>query len=148
MDENYLLKIKGTMEQDGQSDSIELMTRGSYVHREGAFYIIYKESEATGFSGSTTTVKVSEDARRVAMLRYGKNASQLIIEKGTRHLCHYETGYGAHSLGVAADEIAHELGDDGGRLQFSYTLDSGNEDFISRNLVDITVKRLGEAPQA
>lgn len=148
MDENYLIKIKGTMEQDGQSDSIELMTRGSYVHREGAFYIIYKESEATGFSGSTTTVKVSEDARRVAMLRYGKNASQLIIEKGTRHLCHYETGYGALSLGVAADEIAHELGDDGGRLQFSYTLDSGNEDFISRNLVDITVKRLGEAPQA
>lgn len=146
MDENFLIKIKGTMEQDGQRDSIELMTRGSYVHREGAYYIIYKESEATGFTGCTTTVKVSDDARRVAMLRYGKNASQLIIEKGTRHLCHYETGYGALSLGVAADEITHELTEEGGRLRFSYTLDSGSEDFISRNLVDITVKRLEAAP--
>lgn len=146
MEENYLIKIRGTMEQDGQRDSVELMTRGAYAHRDGAFYIVYKETEATGYAGSTTTVKVSEDARRVAMLRYGKNASQLIIEKGTRHLCHYETGYGALSLGVAADEIHHELTDEGGRLQFSYTLDSGNEDFISRNLVDITVRKL-DRPQ-
>ena len=81
------------------------------------------------------------------MLRYGKAASQLIIEKGTRHLCHYETGYGAISLGVAADVIEHQLTDEGGRVQFSYTLDSGSEDFISRNLVDITVTPLPEPAQ-
>ncbi len=46
--------------------------------------------------------------------RYGKVPSQLIIEKGTRHLCHYETGYGAISLGVAADVIEHELTEEGG----------------------------------
>ena len=34
------------------------------------------------------------------------------------------------------------LHDAGGRLQFSYTLDSGGENFISRNLVDITVAPL------
>ena len=48
------------------------------------------------------------------------------------------------SLGVAADVIHHELTEDGGRLQFSYTLDSGAENFISRNLVDITVEKLPE----
>ena len=50
----------------------------------------------------------------------------------------------AVSLGVAADVIHHELTEDGGRLQFSYTLDSGAENFISRNLVDITVEKLPE----
>ena len=97
MQENFLITIKGTMEQRGDSDTVELMTRGSLVHKEGAYYIVYKETEATGYEGCTTTVKVAEDARKVSMLRYGKVPSQLIIEKGTRHLCHYETGYGAIS---------------------------------------------------
>ena len=144
MQENFLITIKGTMEQRGDSDTVELMTRGSLVHKEGAYYIVYKETEATGYEGCTTTVKVAEDARKVSMLRYGKVPSQLIIEKGTRHLCHYETGYGAISLGVAADVIEHELTEAGGKLKFSYTLDSGTENFISRNLVDITVEALPE----
>ena len=151
MEENYLITIKGTMEQRGDTDTVELMTRGSLVHKDGAYYIVYKETETTGYEGCTTTVKVAEDARKVSMLRFGKQSSQLIIEKGTRHLCHYETGYGSISLGVAADVIEqrlvieHELTDHGGRLKFSYTLDSGAESFISRNLVDITVDKLPEA---
>ena len=142
MDENYLITIKGTMEQGGHSETVELMTHGAFVRRDGNFFIMYRETEATGYDGCTTTVKIAEDGRRVAMLRYGKAPSQLIIEKGTRHLCHYETGYGAISLGVAADVIEPELTGDGGRVKFSYTLDSGSEDFISRNLVDITVTPL------
>ncbi len=78
----------------------------------------------------------------VVMTRFGKVPSQLVIEKGVRHICHYETGFGSVSLGVAADEIAPELSEAGGRLRFSYTLDSGGENFISRNLVDIRVEPL------
>ena len=118
MQENFLITIKGTMEQRGDSDTVELMTRGSLVHKEGAYDIVYKETEATGYEGCTTTVKVAEDARKVSMLRYGKVPSQLIIEKGTRHLCHYETGYGAISLGVAADVIEHELTEEGGNAHY------------------------------
>ena len=147
MKEDYLIRIKGIQESEGEENAVELMTRGSFVQRGGSYYITYRETEATGYEGSTTTVKIAEDARRVAMLRYGKAASPLIIEKGTRHLCHYETGYGAISLGVAADVIEHQLTDEGGRVQFSYTLDSGSEDFISRNLVDITVTPLPEPAQ-
>ena len=98
MEENYLITIKGTMEQRGDTDTVELMTRGSLVHKDGAYYIVYKETETTGYEGCTTTVKVAEDARKVSMLRFGKQSSQLIIEKGTRHLCHYETGYGSPSI--------------------------------------------------
>lgn len=145
MEENYLITIKGTMEQDGNAETVELMTRGSFVKREGSYFIVYHETEATGYAGCTTTVRLAEDASIVTMTRFGKASSQLVIEKGIRHLCHYETGYGAVSLGVAADIIEHQLGETGGRLRFSYTLDSGSEDFISRNLVDITVEALPEA---
>ena len=77
MEENYLITIKGTMEQDGERESVELMTR------------------------------------------FGKVPSQLVIEKGVRHICHYETGFGSVSLGVAADVIELDLTDAGGRRKFS-----------------------------
>lgn len=140
MDQSYLICIDGAMEQDGESDRIQLKTRGSFVRRGGSFFITYEESETTGYAGCVTTVKVAEDGQRVAMLRYGRAASQLIIEKGVRHVCHYDTGVGALSLGVAADEIEQHLSDEGGEVRFSYTLDSGTQE-LSRNLVKITVSR-------
>ena len=142
MEENYLITIKGTMEQDGERESVELMTRGKFVRHGSSYFTAYEEPEATGYAGCTTTVKATADAREVVMTRFGKVPSQLVIEKGVRHICHYETGFGSVSLGVAADVIELDLTDAGGRLQFSYTLDSGGENFISRNLVDITVAPL------
>lgn len=151
--EDYIIRIKSRIEQrldepaaeEEKEEFVELMTRGSFVLKGGSYYVTYRETETTGYEGCTTTVKVAEDARKVSMLRFGKQSSQLIIEKGTRHLCHYETGYGSVSLGVAADVIEQRLDENGGRLKFSYTLDSGAESFISRNLVDITVDKLPEA---
>lgn len=116
------------------------------MRRGGSFFITYKESETTGYAGCTTTVKVAEDGRKVAMLRFGPAASQLIIEKGTRHLCHYETGYGSMTLGVAADEIESQLFDEGGQVKFSYTLDADQDMVLSRNLVTITVKKAERTP--
>ena len=41
MKEDYLITIHGTMEQNGESDSIKLMTRGSFVRKGGNFFITY-----------------------------------------------------------------------------------------------------------
>lgn len=138
MNEDYLITIRGTMEQGGERDKVKLMTRGSFVRRNGSFFITYKETETTGYAGCVTTVKV-EDSQKVSMLRFGPAPSQLVIEKGRRHVCHYETGYGSLSLGVAADEIRSRLSDKGGTVQFSYLLDV-DAAAISRNTVKITVK--------
>ena len=64
VEENYLITIKGTMEQNGENDTVELMTRGNFVQRGNSYYIVYAETEATGYAGCTTTVRVSQDARR------------------------------------------------------------------------------------
>lgn len=146
MNEDFLIRIDGRMEQQGESDQVELMTLGSFVQRGGSFYITYKESETTGYKGCTTTVKAAEDSSKVSMLRFGPAASQLVVEKGVRHLCHYETGHGSLTLGVAADEINNRLDAEGGTLSFSYTLDSDQDVILSRNLVTITVKRAQRTP--
>lgn len=138
MKENYLINITGTMEQEGDTDTVRLMTRGSFLRKNGSFFISYKETEATGYEGNITTVKVDPEGK-VSMLRFGSAPSQLVIERGRRHVCHYDSGYGVLSLGVAADEIDNRLTAAGGNLTFSYTLDSGSA-HISRNKVKITVQ--------
>ena len=145
--EDYIIRIKSRIEQhidepmedEEKEEFVELMTRGSLVHKDGAYYIVYKETETTGYEGCTTTVKVAEDARKVSMLRFGKQSSQLIIEKGTRHLCHYETGFGSMTLGVTADEIVNELTEKGGTVRFAYLLDANSADLVSRNRLEVTV---------
>lgn len=138
MREDYLITIDGTMEHDGETDSVRLMTHGSFVRRGASYFISYRETEATGYQGCVTTVKV-DGQNKVSMLRYGAAPSQLYIEKGRRHVCHYETGHGSMSLGVAADDIESHLTDEGGRVTFSYYLDMDAQS-ISKNIVDITVK--------
>ena len=150
MNEDFLIRIDGVVEQnqDEEPDHIQLLTRGSFVLRNSSFYISYKETETTGYAGCTTTLKIARDGSRVAMLRFGPAQSQLIIEKGTRHVCHYDTGYGALTLGVSADEIQHSLTEEGGEARFSYTLDSGNEELLSRNKVAVSVTRVEHSEPA
>lgn len=140
MKENYLINIEGIVNGENDTDTISLLTRGSFVSKNGNFFISYKETAATGFAGNITTVKV-EPQGKVSMLRFGNAPSQLVIEPGRRHVCHYDSRHGILTLGVAADEIDNKLSPSGGKLSFSYTLDSDNA-HISHNRVNITVREV------
>ena len=144
MNEEYLIKIRGSMEQDGQApaDPIELMTRGSFVRKGSSYYISYKETEATGYAGCTTTLKIAEDGSRVALLRFGRANSQLLIERDRRNLCHYETEVGSLTLGVTGDGIDCKLTEKGGSAAFSYLLDADDARIVSRNTLEMTVQHV------
>ena len=131
-----MITIKGTQFADNEQDSVELTTVGR-LYRRGEAY--YNESEATGFDGAKTTLKVEGD-RRVTMRRTGENMrSQLIIEKGERHQCFYDTGYGAMMLGISGDDIISCLNDSGGHLRVRYTLDV-NASMASENELQVDVE--------
>ena len=150
MKEDYIIRIKSRIEQrmdetaaaEENEEFVELMTRGQFVQKGGSYYITYKETETTGYEGCTTTLKIAADSSRVAMLRFGKSGgagTQLLIEKGRRNLCHYETGYGSMTLGVTADEIHCQLTEKGGVVRFGYLLDANSADLVSRNRLEVTV---------
>ena len=88
MKKDVIIEIRGVYRQEGDEDEIELFTTGSYYKRNGNYFIAYDESEATGFEGTRTLLKV-ESNDRVTLSRSGASKSQLIIERGVRHQCHY-----------------------------------------------------------
>ena len=73
------------------------------------------------------------------MIRSGATKSQLIVERGMRHQCHYDTGFGAMTIGVWGDRIVSSLDDHGGDLEFSYSLDI-NAFLASENMVYVSVQ--------
>lgn len=139
MKKDVRITIKGTQYFDDEKDSIELTTLGRLYRKNGIYYLSYDESEATGFEGSKTTLKI-EGENRVTMNRFGEqNRSQLIIEKGKRHQCFYDTGFGAVTLGISGSEIEGKMGDDGGHLKVRYTLDI-NASNASENELQVDVE--------
>lgn len=139
MKKDVLISIRGTVIPEGSTpDVIELITEGHYYNKEDAYFISYKESETTGFGGTTTTLKVEGD-RCVTLTRRGRAAAKLVLENGRRHLCQYDTGEGQLLLGVSACRIFSKLDEGGGELTFNYSLDI-NSSLVSKNEVYITVK--------
>lgn len=132
------LTIKGIQLADGEENVVELMTCGKLYRRNGVYYLSYDETELTGYSGSKTMLKIEKN-QKITMTRSGKANSQLIIEKGKRHQCIYDTGFGSLTIGVSGDAIRNELGENGGTVDFAYSMDM-NTALTSENRVIITVK--------
>ena len=140
MKENYLITIEGKSTMDGDTDSVSPTTLGSYQMKNGKYYIVYKETEATGFAGCTTTLKAWDDG--VSMTRFGgEGSSNLLIEKGAINLCNYQTMAGPIMLDINGIDIINNLGEHGGQLTFEYSLNAGGM-LVSDNKVNVIVKEI------
>ena len=137
MKKDVLINIKGIYQVDDDRDEIELFTTGQYYKKNGEYYICYDETEATGFEGSRTTLRVNPD--RVVMQRTGASISQLIVELGVRHQCHYDIGMGDMMIGVLGNKVKSTLDEKGGHLIIKYSLDV-NSLLASENEMYINVK--------
>lgn len=137
MKKEVLLKLTSIQTVDKDSSKTELITSGIIEKKDDEYIIEYDESEATGFEGSRTTVKVKGN-QLVTIMRNGTTNSELTIEKGTKHHCHYGTPYGDFVVGIYAHSIINELKDFKGSLYTKYTIDI-NSSYISDNEILITI---------
>lgn len=122
---DVIISLKGT-QTDGSADKeiIELVTAGSYYKKGNNYYVTYDETELTGMEGTTTTLKI--EGEKITMLRFGENNTQLIFEKGQRHLCCYETQYGAFTIGVHSNAVNVNVTDSGGEISAEYNIEIDN----------------------
>ena len=139
MQENYLIHIEGVAVTDGDSETVDLTTTGSFYKKDDKYYVCYNESAATGFDGSKTCVKVWENGASIT--RFGRHRSCLMIEKGITNLCNYDTPAGSIVLDINGVEISNTLGESGGDISLSYTLNAGGV-LISENSIQMNIKEL------
>lgn len=136
--EKYMISIIGEQRVDGQDDRIEVMTAGNYMMKNGHHYINYKEYDSdTPDTYFNNLIKV--EGELVTISRKGPVSSQLLLEKGKRHQCLYQTIAGDLMIGVFTKTLKNNLNENGGTLEVSYTLDF-NTDLVSENRFKITIE--------
>ncbi len=136
--EKYMISILGEQKLDEGTDKIEVLTAGNYMMKNGHFFIGYKEyDEDNPNQYFDNLIKV--DRETVTITRRGPVKTQLILEKGRRHQCVYQTLAGNLMIGVFTKTLKNTLDEKGGTLEVSYTLDF-NTDLVSENRFKITVE--------
>lgn len=135
--DDYNINIIGKQVYEEDSGEITLSTTGTYTERGGARFIAYKEYDEENPKLSYTSVlKVEPD--KVTMMRAG-SATRLILERGRRHFCLYDTGYGTLTVGVFTSELSSSLEKKGGSLRIKYTLDI-DSNLSSQNEIQVQIR--------
>ena len=137
MKENYLITIENTQLSADGKEQFSLSTVGDYRFSGSERIIRYTDSAATGFEGCETTLCITPGLIRLR--RSGSSESELLLETGKHHMCHYGTPIGDLTVGVRTERIDDRLQETGGTLRFSYSLDL-NSGFFAANDLKITVR--------
>ena len=113
MKKDIIISIRGVFtDQEEENDDLELVTSGRYYEKNGKKYIVYEESEVTGFkSGTQTMLKI--DGNIVTMSRNGGEGGNtyMVFETGKTHMGHYETPYGSFTVSTFTDKMKVEIGE-------------------------------------
>ena len=138
--EDYIISIVGEQKYEDERDNskINLDTLGTYFRRGKAWHITYREyDEDSPHRFFNNLIKVENNM--VTISRKGPQRSRLMLEKNRRHQCIYGTPAGNLSIGVFTKTLNSTLGEKGGTLEVSYTLDF-NTDLVSENRFFIRVE--------
>lgn len=138
MQEDYMISIVGKQQIDGETGEIRIDTLGSYVKKGDHWYIAYKEYDEDDPNRYQTSILKVEKNDKMTLMR-DNSATRLILEKGKRHLCQYDTGYGQLMVGVFTSSFSSHLNEQGGSLRVRYTLDI-NSSLSSNNEILVTIK--------
>ena len=138
MKKDVVISLKGTNKYEGSGkDNIELTVGGNLFLKNGKHYLKYDQVE--NGEKVSTTLKIEEN--KVTVLRTGAMQSQMIVEKGKKHLSYYETPQGALTIGVYSNDVLVDINEDKGKLRLSYDIELNNT-VASRNIVDINFKEV------
>lgn len=134
-----IIEIKGTQQySEDNTDVTTFTTRGFLKFEKNGYSLFYDESEIIGAKGVSTTLTL-ENENKMTLLRSGGMQSRLVVEKGRRHSCFYNTPEGDFVIGIYGDSLTSEMSESGGKIHMSYTIDV-NSEFVSKNIMDIKIK--------
>ena len=137
MTKEILLSISGLHMLEEEDGNVEVVTAGDYYNRNGKHYILYDEV-VEGLSGHISNrIKISGDS--VEVTKKGLTNTQLIFEKGKKHMTRYQTPYGILNLGVLTRDVQVREEDALIGVKVDYILEV-NEQHLAECTIEMQVK--------
>ncbi len=131
---NVKISVIGTQKDIyGDENKMEFTVDGTYHEKNGKFYLTYEESEETGFSEGSTTLKM--DGAEVTMLRHGPTPSRLTFKEGEKWPGSYVMPFGV----IVMETVTSSLEYTKEKLEIIYSLEMDGEK-ASDNTLRVTWK--------
>ena len=120
---DIMLRITGRQyDGDKPLDKMEFVTEGKMYERNGATYLVYDESEFSGFPGCKTSLKLKGE--HIRMKRIGEqlgDGTDMDFESGKRFTSTYETPYGNMDMEILTDRVLNNIDESGtGNVEVDY----------------------------
>lgn len=136
--DNAMITIR-TVHRDGyDQNETEIITSGNFSKLQNGYEIDYDDTDATGYVGARTTLKIL-NGHRIEMLRSGDFISELFIESGKVNDSIYGTPFGEMFVTVQTGSVESKLTDLGGNVTADYSLEI-NSNFVGEFELSIDVK--------
>lgn len=107
--------------EEGERQTVEITTQGVYEWSGDGYALRFEELFDDGVRSMTTVRSGGKGC--VTVIHRGDITTELTVELGKRHNCHYITPYGELLIGVDAVEIEDALTEYGGTLKMIYSID-------------------------
>ena len=143
MAKDVLVSIKGTQILDGEKDTVEMITTGTWYEKNGKQYLLYEESYEEVQVTTKNTLKISPELIEVS--KKGVVSSKMIYELGKKHMSNYMTPMGMIVLGITTGDIFVEADADTLRVEIRYAMEM-NGQFVSNNTMEIQASVKGTSP--
>ncbi len=135
MAKDVLVSVKGTQFIDGEKDSVEVITSGTWYEKNGKQYLLYEETYEGMQVTTKNTVKISPEI--VEVTKKGAISSRMVYELGKQHMSDYTTPMGLIVLGITTKDIFVEADQDKLHLELKYAMEM-NGQFVSDSILEIT----------
>ena len=125
---DIMLKIIGKQfSGDEAEEQMEFVTEGKLYEKNGATYLIYEESEFSGFPGCKTSLKLKGDTIRLKRIGDGTEyGMEIEFKEGQRFSSKYDTPYGPRGMEVRTDSVTNDLSPEGyGKIGVKYQVSLG-----------------------
>ena len=137
MTEDVLVSVKGTQIVDGEHETIEVITAGSYYEKEGRHYLLYDEA-VEGLDAMThNRIRVSGES--VEVTKHGPVNSSMKFEQGKKNMANYVTPLGLIVLGLTTSSLNVEKEENEFRVHIEYALEMNGE-YVSNCRMEISAR--------
>jgi uncharacterized beta-barrel protein YwiB (DUF1934 family) len=133
---DIILNVRGSHVEDGEEDSLELLTEGLLTRQDDTYVIEYDESEMSGMENTRTRVILEGD--KVWLQRTGATESRFEFNRSQRYEAVYETPYGPLQMSIMPTRVRSDITDSGGRIGLEYVIQVGGQSAL--NKLDIKYK--------
>ena len=131
MTKEVLVSISGLQtalnDMENQEDEpIEIVSAGTYYHKNGTHYIFFEEV-AEGIPGVTKTQIRLKGKETLEVIKNGISNMHMVFEKNKNNRCFYKTPFGQLNLGICTSQIVVDEKEENINIRADYTMDVNYE---------------------